>query len=65
MEKYERLKYTVLLDTEEIIECNNLKVLYDAVRRRMRMGETIVAKFYKNLPDFSFEGVTPFFQMAN
>ena len=27
-------KYTVLLTTEEVIECDNLKVLYDEIRRR-------------------------------
>lgn len=32
-------KYTVLLTTEEIIECDNLKVLYDEIRRRIRWSD--------------------------
>ena len=43
-------KYTVLLTTEEIMECDNLKVLYKAVRRRIRWGdEKFTAFFYKNI----------------
>lgn len=60
-------KYTVLLSTEEILECDNLKVLYDAVRRRIRWGdEKFTAYFYKNIKwrEAGFEGQTPFFQMG-
>ena len=60
-------KYTVLLTTEEIIECDNLKVLYDAVRSRIRWGgEKFTAFFYKNIDWWTggFEGQTPFFQMG-
>ena len=43
-------KYTVLLTTEEVLECDNLKVLYNAVRRRIRWGdEKFTAYFYKNI----------------
>ena len=60
-------RYTVLLTTEEIIECDNLKVLYDAVRRRIRWGdEKFTAFFYKKIDWWNggFEGHTPFFQMG-
>lgn len=60
-------KYTVLLTTEEIIECDNLKVLYDAVRRRIRWGdEKFTAYFYKNINwmETGFEGQVPFFKMG-
>lgn len=60
-------KYTVLLTTEEVLECDNLKVLYDAVRRRIRWGdEKFIAYFYKNINwwEGGFEGRTPFFQMG-
>ena len=52
---------------EEIIECDNLKVLYDAIRRRIRMDdEKFTAFFYKNIDWWNggFEGQTPFFQMG-
>lgn len=60
-------KYTVLLTTEEVLECDSLKVLYDAVRRRIRWGdEKFTAYFYKNINwwESGFEGRTPFFQMG-
>ena len=60
-------RYSVLLTTEEIIECDNLKVLYDAVRRRIRLDdEKFTAFFYKNIDWWNggFEGHTPFFQMG-
>ena len=60
-------KYTVLLTTEEVLECDNLRVLYDAVRRRIRWGdEKFTAYFYKNINwwESGFNGQTPFFQMG-
>ena len=60
-------RYTVLLTTEEVLECDNLKVLYDAVRRRIRWGdEKFTAYFHKNINwwETGFEGQTPFFQMG-
>ena len=60
-------KYTVLLTTEEILECDNLKVLYDEIRRRTRWGdEKFTAYFYKNIEWWKtgFEEQTPFFQMG-
>lgn len=60
-------KYTVLLTTEEILECDNLKVLYDAVRSRIRWGgEKFTAYFYKNINwrKNGLKGQIPFFQMG-
>ena len=60
-------KYTVLLTTEEIIECDNLKVLYDEIRRRIRWSdEKFTAYFYKNIDWWNggFEGQVPFFKMG-
>ena len=60
-------KYTVLLTTEEVIECDNLKVLYDEIRRRIRLGdEKFTAYFYKNINcwETGFKEQTPFFQMG-
>lgn len=60
-------KYTVLLTTEEVLECDNLKILYDAVRRRIRWGdEKFTAYFYKNISwwENGFKGRMPFFQMG-
>lgn len=64
---YTAKKYTVLLTTEEIIECDNLKILYNAVRRRIRYSdEKFTAYFYKNINwwECGLEGKTPFFQMG-
>ena len=60
-------KYTVLLTTEEVIECDNLKVLYDEIRRRIRWGdEKFTAYFSQNIEWWKtgFEEQTPFFQMG-
>ena len=60
-------KYTVLLTTEEVIECDSLKVLYDEIRRRIRCGdEKFTAYFYKNINlwETGFKEQTPFFQMG-
>ena len=60
-------KYTVLLTTEEIVECDNLKVLYDEIRRRIRWGdEKFTAYLYQNIEWWKtgFEEQTPFFQMG-
>ena len=60
-------EYTVLLrNTEEILECNSLKVLYKAVHSRIRCGDKITALFYKNIDwkKGGFKGKKPFFQMG-
>ena len=60
-------KYTVLLTTGEILECDSLKVLYNEIRRRIRWGdEKFTAYFYKNINwcETGFEGRMPFFQMG-
>jgi hypothetical protein len=66
--------YTVLIkETEEIMECPSLKVLYYAVRRRLRY-ETyddgtpclkLTCLFYKDLTGFEFSKTMPFFKMEN
>ena len=64
--------YTVLIkETDEILECPNLQVLYKAIRRRIRWeaeeGGKITAFFYKNIDWMKngFSGQTPFFKMAS
>ena len=61
------MRYTAhIVQTEEILECSNLQVLYKAARRHARYykgyegGQEITVRFYANLPAFSFEGFTPF-----
>ena len=39
-------KYTVLLTTEEVLECDDLKVLYNAVRRRIRWGDEKIHRIF-------------------
>lgn len=61
------MKYTVFMTTEEILECNDLKVLYKAVRQRIRYGdEKFTAFFYKNVDwhNNGLAGQLPFFQMG-
>lgn len=62
-----KLKYTALIvETEEILECSNFKVLYRAARRHARYyagyecATRITVKFYIDLPDFRFSGVVPY-----
>ena len=61
------MKYTAhIVQTDEILECPSLKVLYKAARRHARYyrgcqgAPAITIRFYVNLPDFSFEGAVPF-----
>ena len=61
------MKYTALIvETEEILECTNFKVLYRAARRHARYyagyeGATCTTvRFYVNLPDYRFSGVVPY-----
>lgn len=61
------MKYTAfIVETEEILECSNLQVLYKAARRNARYyrgfegAQAITVRFYVNLPDYKFEGVIPF-----
>lgn len=60
-------RYTAYIEqTEEILECSNLRVLYKAARSNARYykgfegARVITVRFYVNLPAFSFEGFTPF-----
>lgn len=66
--------YTVLIkETDEILECPTLKVLYQAVRQRIRYEtyddgtptQKITALFFKDLPDYCFSRAVPFFRMEN
>lgn len=61
------MKYTAfIVETDEILECSNLKILYNAVRRHARYykgfegAQVITVRFYVDLPAFSFKGFTPF-----
>ena len=61
------MKYTAYIEqTEEILECTNLQVLYKAARRNARYykgyegAQVITVRFYVDLPAFRFEGITPF-----
>lgn len=61
------MKYTAyIVQTDEILECSNLQVLYKTARRHARYykgfegSQVITVRFYVNLPAFSFEGFTPF-----
>lgn len=61
------MRYTAhIVQTEEILECSNLQVLYKAARRHARYykgyegGQKVTVRFYTNLPAFNFEGYTPF-----
>ena len=63
-----KFKYTAhIVETDEILECPNLQVLYKAARRHARYyvshegAQTITVRFYVNLPDFNFEGFAPFY----
>ncbi len=65
--KNKAMKYTALIvETEEILECTNFQVLYKAARRHARYyaghegAQSITVKFYIDLPDFRFSGVTPY-----
>ena len=62
-----KFKYTAyIVETDEILECSSLQVLYKAARRHARYyagyegAQTITVRFYVDLPAFSFEGFTPF-----
>lgn len=62
-----KLKYTALIvETEEILECSNFKVLYKAARRHARYyaryegAKATTVKFYIDLPDYSFSKVNPY-----
>lgn len=61
------MRYTAyIVQTDEIMECSNLQVLYKAARRHARYSkkyegvQAVTVQFYVNLPAFSFEGFTPF-----
>lgn len=62
-----KLKYTALIvETKEILECSNFKVLYQAARRNARYyasyegAHCTTVKFYIDLPDFDFSKVAPY-----
>jgi hypothetical protein len=62
-----KLKYTAfIVETEEILECSNFKVLYKAARRHARYyagyegAPCTTVRFYVNLPGYQFEGVVPY-----
>ena len=52
-------------ETEEIRTCTSLKVLYNAVRREMRLypEEKRTILFFKNLENWEFDSAAPFFKM--
>lgn len=61
------MRYTALIvETEEILECTNFRVLYKAARRHARYyagyegAPCVTVRFYVNLPDYRFEGVAPY-----
>lgn len=58
------MKYTAhIAQTDEILECSNLQILYKAARRHVRYykgrqgAPAITVRFYVNLPAFDFEGL--------
>lgn len=61
------MRYTAyIVQTDEILECSNLQVLYKAARRHARYykgfegAQVITVRFYTNLPAFRFERFVPF-----
>lgn len=63
----QHMKYAAhIVQTGEIIECDNLKVLYKIARGRARDcrgyegSQTITVRFYANLSTFNFGEYTPF-----
>lgn len=67
MQNVQSMRYTAhIVQTDEILECPNLQVLYKAARRHARYykghegGQVITVRFYTNLPAFNFEGFVPF-----
>ena len=65
------MKYTaVIVETEEILECTNFKVLYKAALRHARYytgyegAPHITVHFYINLPSFIFGAATPYYTMT-
>lgn len=67
MQNTQPMRYTAyIVQTDEILECSNLQVLYKAARRHARYyrgcegAQAITVRFYVNLPAFSLEGFTPF-----
>lgn len=61
------MRYTAyIVQTDEILTCSSLQVLYKEARRRARYykryegAQATVVWFYVNLPAFGFEGFTPF-----
>ena len=70
MQNTQPMRYTAyIVQTDEILECSSLQVLYKAARRHARYykghegAQVITVRFYTNLPAFSFEGHTPFHTM--
>lgn len=67
MQNTQPMRYTAyIVQTDEILECSSLQVLYKAARRHARYykgfegAQVITVRFYVNLPAFRFEGFTPF-----
>lgn len=62
-----KLRYTAyIVQTDEILECSNFQVLYQAARRHARYytgykgAPCITVKFYIDLPDFAFSKAAPY-----